>query len=185
MRHLLCVSLLTAITIVLPNSKAAPAPKRTDAKPAVIDAGTEKNIAGVLDNLAAGSGAQLRALFHKKKLIKLEIVRQQKDPRAWLGKNLRVERAEGKNLIRVSIPVGTPTEQAMIVNAVVDEYLEEVGRRRASLREFIQSSRQLIQGAVGVGKMTQKEAAEGEETLKKREEYVRSLPSLRERAKAP
>ena len=38
---------LLATLATLPHFQAAPAPKRTNAKPAIINAGTEKNIAGV------------------------------------------------------------------------------------------------------------------------------------------
>ncbi|SRR5579875_2591129 len=115
---------LLALVAVLPQSQAAPAPKNVKA---VIDAGTEKNIAWVLESVMAYAPAAIRA---NEKVANLDIVRRQKDLEAWLKKNLRVERIKGKNLIHVSFRGGNLREQVAIINAVVDYYLNNDLRER-------------------------------------------------------
>ncbi len=193
MRHL---SRLYLLLIVVPPIcvQGAPAPKRQDAKPAIIDAGNEGNIVGVLANLSAGRSAQHRAPIHEEKVAKLAIVCQEKDALGWLGKNLRVERIEGTNLVRISLRVGSPGEQATIVNAVVDQYLEEVGRTRDSLTRSLEMVRIRREDILARwAKLTAKgrpptpeqlaDMEKGKAKLKKDEEYIRVLPALVEHAK--
>jgi uncharacterized protein involved in exopolysaccharide biosynthesis len=179
-----CFTFVCLLTIVaaLPYSQAAPAPKRTDAKPAVINAGTQKNIVWILENVVSDARIAVR---ENKEVADLPIVRRQKkDWEAWLNKNLRVERVERTNLVRVRFQDGNREEQVAIINAVVDYYLKnDIGSRRASLTALVKGSRQDLAELVARGKLTVEEVAKAEAGIKKREEYIRTLPALVEHAK--
>jgi uncharacterized protein involved in exopolysaccharide biosynthesis len=163
--------------------QAAPAPKPTNAKPAVINAGTEKNIAGVLENVVWGARIAVR---ENKDVADLPIVRRQKDWESWLKKNLRVERAKDTNLVRVSFQDGNAKEQAAIINVVVDHYLKnDIGSRRASLQKTLERMKGVIEGRRRAGKLTPEQAAKADKDFKKREEYIKTLPALVEPAKTP
>jgi uncharacterized protein involved in exopolysaccharide biosynthesis len=172
---------LLVIIVALPYSQAAPAPKRTNAKPAVINAGTEKNIRGVLENIVSGARIGVR---ENEKVANLNIVRRQKDWESWLKKNLRVERVEGGNLVRVSFQDGNSKEQAAIINVVVDYYLKnDVGETRDSLTRSLKRARENVEGMRRAGKITADRAAKAETVFKKREDYIQALPALVETAK--
>ena len=182
MRHFAFLCLL-AVIAALPQSQAAPVPKRTNAKPAVIDAGTEKNIAGVLENVVWGARVGVR---ENDKVANMDIVRRQKDWEAWLKKNLRVERVKGKNLVCVSFQDGNGKEQAAIINVVVDYYLKnDVGSSREHLSKGLKSLKDRVESQRRRGKLSPEEAAEAEKAIKKHEEYIQTLPVLVEHAKVP
>lgn len=182
MRYITFVCLL-AILAFLPQSQAAPVPKPTKAKPAVINAGTEKNIAGVLENIVWDARLAVR---HNKDVADLPIVRQQKDWEVWLKKNLRVERVNDTNLVRVSFQDGKSKEQTAIINVVVDYYLKnDVGSRRESLKRTLQRVKDRVESKRRAGKLTPEQAAKAEEGIKKREERIRTLPALVAHTKAP
>lgn len=174
---------LLAITAALPRSQAAPVPKRTNAKPAVIDAGTEKNIEGAIWYLVNWARVAVR---ENEKVANLDIVRRQKDWEAWLKKNLCAERVKGKNLIHVSFQDGNAKEQAAIINVVVDYYLKnEVGRTRDSEKKRLETLRSRFAARHRAGRITAEQAAKAEESFKEREESIRTLPALVEHAKTP
>lgn len=174
---------LLAVVAVLPYTQAAPVPKSTMVKPAVIDARTENNVAWVLEGVAICSGG---GLSEDKKVAELDIVRGQKDREAWLRKNIRVERVKNTNLVRVSFQDGNAKEQAAIVNAVVDYYLNrDVRERRNQEKQSLERSKARLDKWRRNGKLTPEEAAKWEEELKKDEEYIRTFPALVEHAKAP
>jgi uncharacterized protein involved in exopolysaccharide biosynthesis len=119
---------LLAVLVALPSSHAAPAPKRTNAKPAVIDAGKDKNVAGVLAGLVHVAPKVIR---ENKEVSDLVAIRHQYDWGAWVKKNLRVERIKNTNFVRISFQDGNAKEQAVIINAVVGHYLKtDVGSKR-------------------------------------------------------
>ena len=172
-----------AIVAALSYSQAAPVPKRTNAKPAVIDAGTERNIAGVLENVVSGARVGVR---ENKEVAGLAIVRRQEDWEAWLKKNLRVERIKGTNLVHVSFQDGNAKEQAAIINVVVDYYLKnDVSSWRNHLTCELKSIKDRVETRRQAGKLTPEDAAKTEKAIKKREEYIRTLPALVEHSKAP
>lgn len=179
MRHVLFLSLLTVV-IALPYSEAAPAPKRTEAKPAVIDVGNEKNIAWVSDGVVSGAWGAVR---QNKDVAALPIVRQQKDRDSWLKKKLRFEKVEGSTRVRISLRDGKLEEQAAIINAAVDDFLKrEVARRRASVERSLRSHKGRADRLRRSGKAD--EAAEWENRAKRDEKELRTLPALVEQAKA-
>ncbi len=179
-----------AIIAVLPHLQAAPAPKRTNAKPAVIKAGTETNIKCVQERVITCAHI---AILRDSKVADLAIVRSHvsdpKDTReliAWLEKNFRVERVKGKNLVLVSFQDGNAKEQAAIINVVVDDFLKNyVGSDRAALKKGLEISRRLLADPNSRRHLTAQELAKAKETLKEREEDLQKLPALVEHAKAP
>lgn len=178
-----CFTLLCLLLIVTASAQLLSAPVRESkyAKPAVINAGTEKNIAWVLDSVVSGARVGVRK---DKEVAGLALVRRQKDWEAWLKKNLRVERVPGTNLVRVSFRDGSPEEQMAIIDVVVDYYLEhDVGFRRDSETKGLKRSREKIDARRRAGKITAEQATEWEEYFKKREEHIRTLPKLAEYAK--
>lgn len=180
MRRFTCVCLLLFIA---PSAQvtSAPVPESKDAKPAIINAGSEANIAGVLENIVWGARVGVR---ENKKVSELPIIKGQKDWEAWLKKNLRVERVADTKLVRVSFRDGSREDQAAIINVVVDYYLiNDIGRRRATLKSDLEQSRVIVAQLAARGKFTAKEVAEAEKSIKKAEERIRALPSLVEHAK--
>ena len=181
MRSFLVLCLVTFIA-ALPDSQAAPAPKRTDAKPAVINAGTEQSVRWLQERLV--SCAHI-AIDQDKKVAELAIVRQQKDLVPWLEKNFRIERIPDTKNIRVSFRDGNREEQAAIINLVVDDFLQtQVGSRRDSQTAGNKRATERLDEMLRRGMITAKERAKAEVKSKKDEEYVRKLPVLVEHAKA-
>lgn len=181
---------LFALIAALPHMQAAPAPKRTNAKPAVINAKTEQHVQWVQQRVI--SCAHI-AILKDQKVADLAIVRghvsDPKDTReliAWLEKNFRVERVKGKNLIRVSFQEGNAKEQAAIINVVVDDFLKnQVVPRRDGLKKTLEEYRRNLADPIIRRKYTAQRLAKAEEDLKKREEHIQTLPALVEHAKAP
>ncbi|HZV07191.1 MAG TPA: hypothetical protein VE999_19065 [Gemmataceae bacterium] len=174
---------LLAIISVLSRVQAAPAPKRTNAKPAVINVGTEKNIAGILENVVSGARVGVR---ENEKVANMDIVRRQKDWESWLKKNLRVERVKDTNLVHVSFQDGNAKEQAAIINVVVDYYIKtDVGRRRETFTKSLQTARAQLEALRTRKRVTPDQISRAEERIKTREEQIRMLPALVEHAKAP
>jgi hypothetical protein len=69
----------------------------------------------------------LTRALHSTAVARLPLVKKQKDPVAWLEKHVRAEFLNRSQVLCVSVPVGTPQEQATLTNAVVSAYLTEVG----------------------------------------------------------
>lgn len=181
MRCLTCLFVLLS-AVALSRVEAAPVPEHKDAKPAVIDAGTEKNIAGVLEGVVWGARVGVR---ENEKVAGLALIRGQKDWQGWLKKNLHLERVERTTLIRISFKDGNREEQAAIINVVVDYYLKhDVDDTRASLKRAVELIRSCLLSDRRRGKITEEQFAKGMEDLKKREERIRRLPALVEPAKA-
>jgi hypothetical protein len=179
MRCLTCLCLLL-FAATLARIQAAPVPERKDAKPAVIDAGCEKHVAWVLEDVVSGARVGVR---ENDKVANLELIRRQKDWELWLKKNLVLERVKGTNLVRVSFRDGNRDEQAAIVNVVVDYYLKnDVASRRDFQKKAITMTEQVLDHLRRNGKLTEKEWAEAKEKNKQREEYIRTLPALVEHA---
>lgn len=181
---------LIAILAALPHMQAAPAPKRTNATPAVIKAGTETNIQWIQERVISCA----HIAIHKDKIIcELAIVRSRvHDPNnakelvSWLEKNFRVERVKDKNLVSVSFQDGNAKEQAAIINLVVDDFLKkQVEPRRDLLTKTVENSRRLLTEPKIRRRYTAEKLAKAEEALKKREEEIQKLPALVEHAKAP
>jgi hypothetical protein len=183
MRSFTCFCLLLFATTSI-RVQAAPAPKHKDATPAVIDAGCEKNIAWILERFVSCGRI---GVHQNENVAGLDIIRRQKDLESWLKKNLRFERIEGTNRVRVSFRDGNREEQAAIINAVVDYYLtKDVGSRRDSMTVGLKKLRDSFNASRRnrPGKTTAKQVAEAEESFKKKEERIRRLPTLVEHAKA-
>jgi hypothetical protein len=185
--NFLCLVVLIA---ALPYTSAAPAPKRTNAKPAVINAGTEIHVKWVQERLV--SCAHI-AILQDKKVAELAIVRRHvSDPKdtkelvSWLEKNFRIERERDTNRLRVSFQDGNAKEQAAIINVVVDDFLKSaVGKRIETEKSIIERHKVILEKARRAGKITAEDAAKTEEAIKKREERIKTFPALVEQAKAP
>ncbi len=59
-------------------------------------------------------------------VAKLPIVQQQADQVEWLERHLHAEFRNGADKIHVGLRAGTPTEQAILINAVAEAYLREI-----------------------------------------------------------
>jgi hypothetical protein len=175
---------LAAIITVLPNSQAAPRPKRTSATPAVLKAGTESYIAGALESIVWDARVAVR---EDEKVSKMDIVRRQKDWESWLKKNLRTERVKDTNRIHVSFLDGNAKEQAAIINVVVDYYLKsDIAGRRKFIEEMLQSGLAGNASEFRQGRLTAEQKAKRDEDAKKAaEKLIDELPKLVEHAKAP
>jgi hypothetical protein len=175
-----CISLFL-LAAALSRVQATPAREAKPAKPAIIDAGREQNIAGVLDVIVMDARVAVR---ENKDVAELPIIRRQKDWEAWLKKNLCVERIPETNHVRVSFRDGNADEQAAIINVVVNYYLDtDVARRREFHLKAIKSSKAALEDKVRIGLITAEQKAKAEEKLKKYEEdNLRTLPALIESA---
>jgi uncharacterized protein involved in exopolysaccharide biosynthesis len=169
---------LFAFVAMLPDSQAAPAPKRIAA---IIDAGSDKNIEGVLEDVVDHARVGVR---EHPEVSKLPIVRQhKKNLGAWLKKNLRLERIPRTNRVYVRFREGNQEEQAAIINAIVDSYLKEiVGKRRASFIHELNTYKRASDAMRRRGKTI--DLVQEAKDIKKREERVRTLPALVEHAKS-
>jgi uncharacterized protein involved in exopolysaccharide biosynthesis len=135
-----------------------------------------------LDSVVSGARVGVR---ENEKVAKLPIVRRQKNWEAWLKENLRVERIQDSNRVRVSFMDGNAEEQAAIINVVVEYYLKnDVGHRQDSEKRILQRLRDKLDPMRHGKKLTAEQAAKVEEGIKKREEYLKTLPALIEPAKA-
>ncbi|SRR5579883_1577294 len=187
MHRFLFVCLL-AILAALPHLLAAPVPKRTNAKPAVINAVTEQHVQWV--QLRLTSFAHI-AVLRDQKVVELAIVRRYlRDPKdtkeliAWLEKNFHIEKVKDKNLLRISFLDGNAKEQAAIINVVVDYFLKNDVEPRKDLKRVEMTRRRLADPDYR-RKRTAEQLGKMEEGIKQREEYIRTLPALVEHAKAP
>ena len=181
MRSFTCFCLLLFATTSI-RVQAAPAPKHKDATPAIIDAGCEKNIAWILERFVSCGRI---GVHQNEKVAGLDIIRRQKDLESWLKKNLRLERVKGSNHVQISFHDGSPREQAAIINAVVDFYLgNDVKSRRDSSMRTVKILRDTLDNPRRHGKMTAEQLAEMEKSINKREEYIRTLPTLLKYAKS-
>jgi polysaccharide biosynthesis transport protein len=68
----------------------------------------------------------LQNALHRQGIGELAIVKSQKDPAAWLDKNLKVSSIPKTEIVEVGLTSGNAKENAMLVNAVVDAYFSEV-----------------------------------------------------------
>jgi hypothetical protein len=71
------------------------------------------------------SRAVLEHALEEPRIAKLETIRLQADPVVWVQKNLKVERLEGTELIRVSFTGKSTADLAELVNAVAGVYVRE------------------------------------------------------------
>jgi hypothetical protein len=169
--------------LVAAQLTAAPVPTPQVAKPAVLKAGTETNIQWIVTRVV--SRAHI-AVLQDDKTKDLPIVKRHKDDLApWLEKNFRIERPKEKNVVKVTFREGKPDEQEAIINAVVTDFLKsQVGKMRAMLEKSQEDGRRLRSDDRLRPTMTPEEIAQGEEAAKQREEQIRALPALIEKAKA-
>lgn len=193
MRHLGCLAVLviSALPLLL---WSAPVPERKNAKPAVISASTELWIRDMEERIPI---LARYAFVDDKKAQEMAIIRKHltvwKSPPKkewdafdkWLKKNIRIERVKGKKLVRVGYQEGNAEEQSTIINVVVDFYLkDQVGRKRDALRREIKLLRDLKERNRRDPTKTEKDLAETDKHIKKREKDIRDLPKIVERAKA-
>jgi capsular exopolysaccharide synthesis family protein len=70
------------------------------------------------------------------KITDLGIVREQSDPVEWLTADLQVDYTVGPELMRVALRGDNANEQALVVNAVVHAYLDEIVNKERVKRTF-------------------------------------------------
>ncbi|MCC7087142.1 MAG: polysaccharide biosynthesis tyrosine autokinase [Pirellulales bacterium] len=76
----------------------------------------------------------LERLLSTPKISKLPEVNEQTDPLEWLKKRLTVKNVGGSELFEVSFAGPNPENSAMIVNSIVDSYLDVTSRDNAAQR---------------------------------------------------
>lgn len=181
MRCAICCS-LGLLAALLPWVQGAPVPKHKDAAPAIIDAGSDANIAGIIEDLVDWARVAVR---ENEKVAGLDIIRRQKDWQLWLKKNLQFDRIKGTNRVQIRFRDGTPQEQAAIINTVVDYCLKKiVGKRRESLESGLKNLRFSLEDPRTRRRLTEKQLAEAENRMKEWQERLQKLPKLTEPAKA-
>jgi hypothetical protein len=72
------------------------------------------------------SRSLLRDVLKRQPVAALELISRQKDPLAWVEENLRVEPFGGPQLIRVSLSGEDHKSLAVVVDAVMEKYLEGI-----------------------------------------------------------
>jgi hypothetical protein len=72
----------------------------------------------------------LRAALRRPEVAELKAVKTQADPLRWLRTNVWTNVDAESGTLRIRLGVGSPREQAHIINAVVDSYLEEIVRQQ-------------------------------------------------------
>jgi hypothetical protein len=68
------------------------------------------------------------------RLARLSLLENRKDPADWLGKHLRVSFLENSEIMEIRLPYGPEEEQATIINAAVDTYINIFGRQETDNR---------------------------------------------------
>ena len=68
----------------------------------------------------------LGSALKQPEVASLPVLKSQVEPIEWLEKQLKVDFAESSEILRISISGINPTEPALLVNAVVQAYLDEV-----------------------------------------------------------
>jgi polysaccharide biosynthesis transport protein len=77
----------------------------------------------------------LRTALKQPGISDLEVIKKQKDPLDWLGRNLQVTTPANAEIMQVSLSGASPEELATLVNAVVDAYMAEVVDADRRVRE--------------------------------------------------
>ena len=108
--------------------------RESESKPLIPESRTSSNSAErSLENAPAvviKSRPILLAALKRPDVAGLNIVRDREDPVAWLEENLKVAFLGDSDILRVSLDGTEPKEQAVLVNAVNDAYLEEFNGQR-------------------------------------------------------
>lgn len=86
----------------------------------------------------------LGAALKQPEVARLEIVRAQAEPIEWLEKELLADFANGSEMFRISFSSKDAREPAVIVNAVVQAYMDEVvnveAKRRVDRRDMLKAA---------------------------------------------
>lgn len=77
----------------------------------------------------------LKAALSAEEVTKVETVKQQKDPTAWLAGRLQVDADKRTGILRVAVSGGEPEEQAVLANAVADAFVVEIGQKEGRLKQ--------------------------------------------------
>jgi hypothetical protein len=77
----------------------------------------------------------LSAALKKPKVADLALLKRQKDPVGWLRNNLQVDFPRDGEVLRITLTAADPNDAALIVNAVADSYLEELGTKEQNTRQ--------------------------------------------------
>lgn len=117
-----------------------------------------------------------------------------KEDETWLEQNLKVEYLDGTGVLRISLRVGNPGEQAVLANAVAQAYLravvrpwqEQYEKNLEALRRVLSKSKMKAAASKGEAKETAEQVViEVEDGIKRVEEELRTLPRVLELADVP
>jgi capsular exopolysaccharide synthesis family protein len=105
---------------------------------------------------------------------RLDVVRQQADPVAWLEEEIKVEHQDGNEIMTVSLSGSSPSETVTIVDAVVKSYEEQIvnaerDRRNRRVQEldkiYADTDKQLRQDKEELRKLAEKHGTSDREVL--------------------
>jgi uncharacterized protein involved in exopolysaccharide biosynthesis len=121
--------------------------RESEPKPLISESGTSSRSAGrYLENTPVAvikSRPILLAALQRPGIADLNIVRSHADPAAWLEENLKVVFLGETDILRVSLDGSEPKEQALLVNAVKDAYMErEVNGQRKGEMGLLREGRE-------------------------------------------
>lgn len=184
--HFRLVSL--CLFVVLPMLNGAPAgpmPKAEKPPPpkqprvyALLYVGMEKNHKDSAKQIDKAISALQKIVqpLSEPRIKRLAVVKRQEDARAWLDAKLHVESLKDTAAVRVWLADGTPSEQAILVNAVVKVYLKDAESARGLLKRRLEELKRKS------GKATGEEKKEIETEIRKVREEIDELPRLVEEA---
>jgi polysaccharide biosynthesis transport protein len=78
----------------------------------------------------------LRAALMNPEINNLSVIKDQKNPKEWLKKNLQITFPDNSEIMQVSLPGADQRELAMVVNAVVDAYITNFVDAERQLRNL-------------------------------------------------
>lgn len=183
----LCLALVLPAVSEVSNMPAAPIPAKAKSPEvyALVYVGWGKNdarnarrIADAIKNIQTSTDGAVR----DPKVNRLPLVQEQerkgwRERDAWARSKIRVEALDGTTVLRIWFTVGTPEEQALIVNAAVRHYLKQVDSWRSFRKESLDRHRAEPQRK----KFAERgQLAEWEKSIQRLEEEINNLPRLLE-----
>ncbi len=114
--------------------------------------------------------AVLNAALLEPQVADLDVIRGHADPFAWLQENLVVDFTGGQDTLRVSLSMDNPEEAAVLVNAVVRAYLDELHHKRDAYVQQLQKTADELQKQLN----HKRENLPAEQVQKTQAEYQRA-----------
>lgn len=162
-----------------PPKAVKPPPPRQPSVYALLYVGTEKNHKENAQCSTKAISSIKKNIAHPLTERKIEgpaVVKRQKNVRAWLETNLRVESQKDTAILRVSLADGTPEEQVALINAVAEIYVKDEARMHVPLAQDVALLKHSRRQAISEGRAT----ATIEALLPRAEEELENFPRVLE-----